>query len=171
MTDNLLLYTLASSPYAQLRTYRRDGTAVDTPMWFYLDADTLVFRTKRGPKTRRLIADPRVQLWPCDYRGRYVDGTPVVGGLASILDGAAAEVANRALHRRYGWQYNVVPLLKVPGVKNVDHDLPLREKLRRATAVNIWPDSAIVEVKITTADAKTVPPETASTPADWPPRA
>jgi PPOX class probable F420-dependent enzyme len=112
MTDDTLLDTLASSRYAQLRTRRRDGSAVDTPMWFRLDGDTLIFRTKIGPKTRRLTADPRVELWPCDYRGRYADGPATVGGMASILDGEAAESANRELHRRYGWQYNLVPLLK-----------------------------------------------------------
>jgi PPOX class probable F420-dependent enzyme len=155
MTDDTLLDTLASSRYAQLRTRRRDGSAVDTPIWFRLDGDTLIFRTKIGPKTRRLTADPRVELWPCDYRGRYADGPATVGGMASILDGEAAESANRELHRRYGWQYNLVPLLKVPGVKNVDHDLPLREKLRRATAKNLWPESAIVEVKLIRADGRT----------------
>lgn len=138
-------------------------------MWFHLDGDTLVFRTKIGPKTRRLAADPHVELWPCDYRGRYADGTPSIGGRASILSGTVAETANRALQKRYGWQYNVVPLLKVPGVKNVDHQLPLREKLRRATATNIWPDSAIVEVKLTLDDARTAAPENVSTPSD-PPR-
>jgi PPOX class probable F420-dependent enzyme len=148
MHNDTRLATLASSRYAQLRTYRRDGTAVDTPIWFHLQGDTLVFRTKIGPKTRRLVADPRVELWPCDYRGRYADDPATVSGLASIIDGEAAEAADRILHRRYGWQYNLVPLLKLPGVKNVDHDLPLREKLRRATTNKLWPDSAIVEVKL-----------------------
>jgi PPOX class probable F420-dependent enzyme len=155
MTDDTLLETLASSRYAQLRTYRRDGRGVDTPIWFHLDGDTLVFRTKVGPKTRRVAADPRVELWVCDYRGRYTDGTPTISGQASILSGPAAEAANRALQQRYGWQYNVVPLLKVPGVTNVDHDLPLREKLRRATTKDIWPDSAIVEVKLDFASPRT----------------
>jgi PPOX class probable F420-dependent enzyme len=153
MADDTLLDTLASSRYAQLRTYRRDGSAVDTPIWFDLDGDTLVFRTKVGPKTRRLAVDPRVELWRCDFRGRYADDTPTVAGRASILDGAAAEAANRALHRRYGWQYNLVPLLKLPGVKNVDSGLPLREKLRRATTRSVWPESAIVEVKLARSDA------------------
>jgi len=109
MTADTLLESLASSRYAQLRTFRRDGRAVDTPMWFHLDGESLVFRTKIGPKTRRLLANPHVEMWPCDYRGRYADGTPTIGGQATILSGAAADAANRALQRRYGWQYNVVP--------------------------------------------------------------
>lgn len=147
------LASLSVTRYAQLRTYRRDGSAVDTPIWFALDGDVLVFRTKQGPKTRRIAANSNVELWPCDFRGRYPAGLPTVRGRATIVDGPAAEAANAALHRRYGWQYNVVPLLRLPGVKNVDHALPLREKLRRATMNGVWPDSAIVEVTLDRGDA------------------
>jgi hypothetical protein len=64
----------------------------------------------------------------------------------TITLGVEAIEANRALHRRYGWQWNSVPLIKIPGVKNVHRGLPLREKLRRARDRNIWPDSAIVRI-------------------------
>jgi uncharacterized protein len=168
MTYEATLDAIAASRYAQLRTHRRDGTAVDTPIWFYRSGDTLVFRTKVGPKTRRIAAHPEVELWRCDYRGRYADGTPMLRGRATILAGAAAEQADRALHRRYGWQYNLLPLLKLPGVKNVDHALPLREKWRRVTATTVWPDSAIVEVSFDA--AKALVPEHSSTPDGSPRR-
>jgi PPOX class probable F420-dependent enzyme len=155
MSHDDTLASLGTTRYAQLRTYRRDGSAVDTPIWFALDGDVLVFRTKQGPKTRRIAANSRVELWPCDFRGRYRGGVPVVRGRATIVDGSAAEAGNAALHQRYGWQYNVVPLLRLPGVKNVDHALPLREKLRRATTKTVWPDSAIVEVALVRGDAAT----------------
>lgn len=140
--------TLNSSRYALLRSYRRDGTPVDTPIWFHLDGSTLVFRTKRGPKTARLTANPEVQVQVCDHRGRVSSATAPISGRASIVSGPAAEAANAALHRRYGWQYNVVPLLKIPGVTNVHANLPLREKLRRARHRALWPDSAIVRVEL-----------------------
>lgn len=139
--------TLSTARYALLRSFRADGGAADTPVWFAIDGDNLVFRTKRGPKTRRLAANPRVELQPCDYRGRPTD-VAVVHGSARVLDGAAAEAANRTLHRRYGWQWNVIPMLKIPGVANVHRDLPLREKLRRAATRSLWPDSAIVAVAV-----------------------
>ncbi|WP_040789056.1 PPOX class F420-dependent oxidoreductase [Nocardia paucivorans] len=140
--------TLAKSRYVLLRSHRRDGTPVDTPLWFHLTGSTLVFRTKRGPKTRRLQADPRVELWPCDYRGRVRDGVDSVHGTATILDGEAAERAERALHDRYGLQWNLIPLIKIPGVPNVHRNLPLREKIRRARARSLWPDSVIVRVDL-----------------------
>lgn len=141
------LDTLRRSRYALLRTYRRDGTAVDTPIWFVLEGRTMLFRTKIGPKTRRITARPDVELVPCDYKGR-VTGTDRVTGRATVLTGAEAQRGNRALHRRYGWQWNIVPVLKIPGVTNVHRDLPLREKLRRARDRNVWPDSAIVRIDL-----------------------
>jgi PPOX class probable F420-dependent enzyme len=148
MTQTDRRNALAGARYAQLRTLRRDGTPVDTPIWFVLDGDTLSFRTKRGPKTRRIAANPSVEVWPCDHRGGYAPGVRTLRGEATVLHGADAEAANRALHRRYGWQYNVLPLIRLPGVKNVDSTLPWREKLRRATSRTVWPESAIVEVKL-----------------------
>ena len=141
-----LLSELGNARYAVLKTYRRDGTAVDTPIWFAVAADSVVFRTKVGPKTKRLAAHPDVELTACDYRGRVSGGARTFTGRATILSGSEAAEANRALHRRYGWQWNIVPLIKVPGVTNVHRGLSLREKLRRARDRNVWPDSAIVRI-------------------------
>ncbi|MFV8315879.1 PPOX class F420-dependent oxidoreductase [Mycobacterium sp. 23] len=137
---------LSKSRYALLRSFRRDATPADTPIWFAFDGDAVVFRTKVGPKTKRLSARPDVELAVCDYRGR--GATDWVPGRATVLAGADAQRANKLLHRRYGWQWNIVPLLKIPGVTNVHRDLGLREKLRRARDRGVWPDSAIVRVDL-----------------------
>jgi uncharacterized protein len=137
---------LRSARYALLRTYRRDGTAVDTPIWFDVHADSVVFRTKIGPKTKRLAACPDVELTACDYRGQVDSDAKTFAGRAAILSGIEAAEANRALHRRYGWQWNIVPLIKIPGVTNVHRGLSVREKLRRARGRKVWPDSAIVRI-------------------------
>ncbi len=139
------LHTL-NSKYARLRSYRADGSPVDTPIWFRLSGSSLVFRTKIGPKTRRLTARPEVEITACNHHGRVSEGSPTTHGRARMLSGEEAEAANSALHKRYGWQYNIVPMLKVPGVTNVHRHLTLREKLRRATSRTLWPDSAIVRV-------------------------
>ncbi|QNI06798.1 PPOX class F420-dependent oxidoreductase [Mycobacterium kubicae] len=139
---------LAHSRYVLLRSYRRDGTAVDTPVWFAVDGRTLLFRTKVGPKTRRLKTCHDVQLVPCDYRGRAHPSAPKLAGRATILVGAEAERANDILRKRYGWQWNIVPLISVPGVTNVHQDLCIGEKLRRARYRGVWPDSVIVRVDL-----------------------
>jgi PPOX class probable F420-dependent enzyme len=138
---------LSSARYAMLRSYRRDGTAVDTPIWFDVQANAVVFRTKIGPKTKRLAAHPEVELTACDHRGRTRRDAKTLIGKATLLSGIDAAQANRGLHRRYGWQWNIVPLLRIPGVTNVHRALPMREKLRRARDRNVWPDSAIVRVE------------------------
>ena len=139
---------LSPARYARLRSFRRDGACVDTPIWFALDGDGLLFRTKVGPKTRRLSARSDVELAACDHRGRLRPGAMTVAGRATILSGAAAERANRLLHERYGWQWNIVPLIKVPGVTNVHQNLCIREKVRRARDRGVWADSVIVRVDL-----------------------
>lgn len=144
----LALTELAGARYVLLRTFRRDGAPVDTPIWFAVDGDAVVFRTKVGPKTKRLATQPGVELVVCDYRGRVRPRATTVSGRATVLSGADAERANRLLHRRYGWQWNIVPLLKVPGVTNVHRNLSVREKLRRARDRGVWADSVIVRVQL-----------------------
>jgi PPOX class probable F420-dependent enzyme len=142
------LAQLSAARYALLRSFRRDGTRVDAPIWFGLQGDALLFRTKVGPKTRRLATRRDVELTACDYRGRVQPGAATVAGRATILLGGDAERANRVLRKRYGWQWNVVPLIKVPGVTNVHQDLCVREKLRRARDRGVWADSVIVRVDL-----------------------
>jgi uncharacterized protein len=137
---------LSRARYALLRSFRRDSTPVDTPIWFGLDGDALLFRTKVGPKTRRLATRRDFELTPSNYPVRFPPGATTVAGRATILSGADAERGNRLLHRRYGWQWNTVPLIKVPGVTNVHQELCAREKLRRARNRGVWPDSVIVRV-------------------------
>jgi uncharacterized protein len=143
-----VLRELTSTRYALLRSYRRDGTPVETPIWFGVQGNSVVFRTKVGPKTKRLAARPDVELTACDYRGHVRSDATTFAGRAVILSGGEAAEANRALHRRYGWQWNIVPMLKIPGVVNVHRNLSLGEKLRRACDRNVWPDSAIVRINI-----------------------
>jgi PPOX class probable F420-dependent enzyme len=144
-----VLGDLSRTRYALLRTFRRDGAAVDTPIWFDIQGGSVVFRTKIGPKTKRLAARPDVELTVCDYRGDVDDDATTFAGRATILTGVEATEANRGLHRRYGWQWNIVPLIRIPGVTNVHSDLSLRAKLRRARDRDVWPDSAIVRIDFT----------------------
>src|SRR5690606_37478012 len=115
-----------------MRTYDPHGVPIDTPVWFALQGSTLLFRTKRGPKTRRIADRPEVELQACDHRGRPLTAAPIHRGTATELHGDEAETANRLLHRRYGWQWNVIPLIRIPGVVNVHRHLGWRERLRRS---------------------------------------
>jgi len=89
--------------YALLITFRRDGTAVPTPVWFaLLDDHHLVIHTEeRTAKVRRIRRDPHARVLPCDPRAKPLG--PGVEGTARIL--AAADECARAeaaLDRHYG---------------------------------------------------------------------
>jgi uncharacterized protein len=89
--------------YALLVTFRRDGTAVPTPVWFaLLDDRHLVTRTEaRTAKVRRIRSDPRVRVFPCDPRGKPLG--PGVEGIARISQAREeCERAEAALDRHYG---------------------------------------------------------------------
>lgn len=134
--------------YVLLRSFRRDGSPVDTPVFFAVEGSSLYFRSKVGAKINRLATDPRVELRPCNFRGRTRGESTPVSGRATILSGAQAQHGDDALRSRYGWRYNILPLIKTPGVPSVHTDLPLREKLRRARQREVWSDSVIVRIDL-----------------------
>ncbi|HEU5209096.1 MAG TPA: PPOX class F420-dependent oxidoreductase [Longimicrobiales bacterium] len=94
---------LRGHKYALLVTFRKDGTAVPTPVWFaLLDDRRLVASTEqRTAKVRRIRRDPRVRVFPCDPRGKPLG--PGAEGTARILEKAEdCQRAETALDRHYG---------------------------------------------------------------------
>ena len=144
---------LARADYASLRTYRRDGTPVDCPIWFAWSDDgaTIWFRSKTDSmKVRRLRRDGRVELRPCTWRGTVRADAPTVHGTARVLDETddEAQVAEVHLRRRYGWQWYTMPLFRIPGTHTAKQDLSLREKLRIIRAQRPLPDSSLVAIRL-----------------------
>jgi uncharacterized protein len=94
------LAPVRSSKTILLTTYKRDGTAVGTPVSIAFDGDRAFFRTyDRAGKARRLRNNPRVLVAPSTLRGQVTG--PAVQARATLLDGAQARVAARALARRH----------------------------------------------------------------------
>ena len=94
---------LRGHKYALLVTFRNDGTAVPTPVWFaLLDDHRFVTRTEeRTAKVGRVRRDPRARVFPCDPRGKPLG--PGVDGTARILTATEdCERAEAALDRHYG---------------------------------------------------------------------
>ncbi len=83
-----------------LTTFKRDGTPIGTPVSIAFDGDRAFFRSyDKAWKTKRLRRNPHVEVAPSTLRGKPVG--PSVTALATLLDGAQAEVAARALARRH----------------------------------------------------------------------
>ncbi|MBF6170557.1 PPOX class F420-dependent oxidoreductase [Nocardia blacklockiae] len=93
---------LAQAKYALLTTYKKDGTAVGTPVWVAPDGDRLVIWT--NPKTwkvKRIRRNPSVTLQVCDNRGRTAGGE-IVAGTAEVLDEDGTERVRGVIGRKYG---------------------------------------------------------------------
>jgi uncharacterized protein len=86
--------------YISLTTYRRDGTAVATPVWFVQDGDRLLVHTGTASgKAKRIRRDPAVQVATCTARGQL--RAEPASGTARALSGSAAEAAKRLINRKY----------------------------------------------------------------------
>lgn len=98
---------LAAGHYVSLTTYKKDGTAVATPVWVSYDGEHLLVWTEADSgKVKRIRNGARVLLAPCDSRGR-LQGT-AVEGTARVVDDPAAIDAIAALHKKkYGIQFRV----------------------------------------------------------------
>ena len=83
-----------------LATYKRDGTAVGTPVSIAFDGERAFFRSyDKAWKTRRLHRNSRVQVAPSTFRGKPTG--PAVQARATLLEGEQAGIAARALARRH----------------------------------------------------------------------
>ncbi|WP_405997747.1 PPOX class F420-dependent oxidoreductase [Streptomyces sp. NBC_00829] len=95
--------------YISLTTFRKDGTAVPTPVWFAVDGGELFVWTRSDSwKVKRLRRDSRVVVTVCDARGRVTEGAPSAEGTARLLDEAGTGAIRRLLARKYTWQFWLV---------------------------------------------------------------
>ena len=93
--------------YISLETYRRNGGAVRTPLWFVEHSGELMFYTMAASgKAKRLQRDPRVRVAPCDARGTVKGGW--VEGTTRSLEGEEARQVQAMLNRKYGWQRGLI---------------------------------------------------------------
>jgi uncharacterized protein len=84
---------------ALLTTYKRDGTAVSTPVTIAVDGERAYVRTWDSAwKAKRMRNNPAVLVAPSTVRGRAT--RPAIGARSRRLDGEEAARAARAIARR-----------------------------------------------------------------------
>lgn len=105
------LSSLKDTKTVLLTTYKRDGTAVDTPVSIAFEGDRAFFRSyDKAWKTKRLRNNPSVKVAPATVKGTATG--PAIGARAILLDGAEAKLAARTLARRHRvLQAVVVPVM------------------------------------------------------------
>ena len=95
-----LFSQLAGKKYLSLASFRKNGEAVRTPLWFAEENGKLYFMTRDDSwKYKRIRNNPRVRVAPCTARGRVTG--PEVEARARVLEPAQFPAARRALERKY----------------------------------------------------------------------
>ena len=96
------LAALADERHVSLTTVKRDGTTASTPVWVVTDDGRrlLVWSGSTTWKVKRIRRDSRVQVAPCDARGRVRGET--VDASARLLGPDAGELVQGLLRKKYG---------------------------------------------------------------------
>jgi PPOX class probable F420-dependent enzyme len=108
-------------------TYRRDGTAVPTPVNVVVENDHAYFRTwSTTGKVKRLSRDPRVLIAPSTFRGKPVG--PEIAARARLLAPNEEQPVREALARKYPiLQARLVPLVhRLRHYHTVHYELTVR---------------------------------------------
>lgn len=93
---------LAGQTHMLLVTYKRDGGAVPTPVWFARDGERLYVWTEINAfKAKRLRRNPRALVAPCGPTGRPL-GRPVAATGRILTDDGERAQAARAIRSQWG---------------------------------------------------------------------
>jgi PPOX class probable F420-dependent enzyme len=93
---------IGRSKYVSLITYRKDGTAVATPVWHAVNGGELfIVSAAEAWKVKRIRNNSQVVVTVCGVRGKIAPGAPSAPGTARLLDEAGTESARTLLARKY----------------------------------------------------------------------
>ena len=106
-----MIEELRAESYVNAVTYRRNGRAVATPLWFAVVDDRLyAFTDGTSAKVKRLRHTARVALAACTAGGTP-KGDWYAGEGGIVTDQDVERRAYEALRRKYGWQMKSLDLL------------------------------------------------------------
>ncbi|MCU7820701.1 PPOX class F420-dependent oxidoreductase [Kitasatospora sp. DSM 101779] len=95
------LVSLAAGSYLLVTTFKKDGTAVPTPVWVVRDGDALgIWTVADSWKVRRIRNRADVLVGPCDVRGRPTGEQ--VPGTAEICPPERTAAYRTLLRQKYG---------------------------------------------------------------------
>lgn len=93
-----------SSSYLNLSTQKRDGSWVNTPVWFSLDGDNIyLFSEGKAGKVKRIRNFSLIKICPCTVTGKLTgDWQEATANI--ISSDTEKKEAHTALLRKYKWQ-------------------------------------------------------------------
>lgn len=104
------LEALFSGRYLSVRSFKRDGTGVATPVWYVSDGERLfAFTDLHSAKVRRIRRNPHVLVAPCRVDGK-LRREPVPAHAEVLTAEAELERVQTLLLARYKISYRVVML-------------------------------------------------------------
>ncbi|SME92781.1 PPOX class F420-dependent oxidoreductase [Streptomyces sp. Amel2xC10] len=99
--DDTALDRLAAGKYLLITSYRKNGSAVATPVWVVRDGDALgAWTVADSWKVKRIRARGEVLVGPCDLRGNPTGEQ--IPATAEICDAATTARYRTLLARKYG---------------------------------------------------------------------
>jgi PPOX class probable F420-dependent enzyme len=117
----MMVDEISRESYVSLTTYRKDGTAVATPVWFVVNGpELLVISNADAWKVKRIRNNSHVMVTVCDFRGRVAPGAVSAEGTARLLDEAGTGAGRALLARKYAmsrignWFARILHLRKPP---------------------------------------------------------
>ena len=107
MSTNNNVSQFLNQKYINLETYRRNGQAVRTTVWFVMDAGTIYIRTDMNSgKVKRIMNNPNIRITPSGARGqlkgKWIEGKIKMAGSLEL------EHANQLLEQKYGIQGKII---------------------------------------------------------------
>jgi len=100
MALSMIPAAIQGQKYISLTTFRNNGVAVATPVWFGEGDGKLYTMTRSSSgKYKRIRNSPQVQVAPCSFRGR-VRG-PESPAIARILPVEEHSRARQIINRKY----------------------------------------------------------------------
>ena len=86
--------------YFLLTSFRKNGAAIATPLWFGASNDKLYAMTRRDSgKCKRIRNNPQVRIAPCTIRGKVTG--PEFAGRARILPPEDWPWARKIIQKKY----------------------------------------------------------------------
>jgi PPOX class probable F420-dependent enzyme len=98
-----------SGKYLSVTSFKHDGTAVATPMWFVADDGRLLVETDAGSgKAKRIRHNPAVKIAPCTASGK-LRGNPISARAEFLPEDERGQVEALIAHK-----YRVDRILILP---------------------------------------------------------
>lgn len=108
---------LAPEEFIVLTTYRRDGRAVPTTVWFaYGDGNVYITTSTTTGKIKRVRNNGGVEMTPSDRMGN-LQGKPQVQGKAHEADAPEGAQAHALLEQKYGEHFRQLTAARTGGVR------------------------------------------------------